>query len=71
MFIDRIADALENMDYHGVMLIKQNNNMAVSALGWHRGIERGFYHVFANECRGVFVPQHRNMTWAFLVFPGV
>jgi hypothetical protein len=73
MFINCIAEALEQegMKYHGVMRIKPNNMMIVGPLGWYRGVEHGFYHVFANECRGVFCPQHKSMAYAFIVFPGV
>jgi len=73
MFFKTVVKALEQegMEYHGVKLIKKNNMMIVGPLGWYRGIERGFYHVFANECRGVFIPQHASMAYAFIVFPGV
>lgn len=70
-FLKRLVDSAEDMDYHGVIRIKRNNTMAVSASGWHRGIHAGFYHVWANEYRGVFMPQHTNIFFAFLVFPGV
>ena len=71
MFLHRLIDAAADMEYHGVLKIKENNMMCVSGLGWHRGMEAGFYHVFADRCRGVFVPRHTNMFFGFFVFPGV
>jgi hypothetical protein len=70
-FLDRLVRASATMNYYGVMQIKENNIMAVNSLAWFRGIEAGAYHVWANECRGVFVPQHTHMIFGFLVFPGV
>lgn len=71
-FISTVRDAIAKLPYLGVFTVSENNLMCVNWLSWRRGVEPGRYHVWANECRGVFIPEgDPSAAGGLIIFPGV